>query len=140
VRCVVRPVVTMQYSRRGWYFQAGWCHSASDCPRTSTVTFAAYLARWAAAGFRHIVLGLPAPYPRQRRTVGHRRARHHVGLVQAAVTAFPREIHQARGAGPSRPTPKLIYFNEVDSGGHVAAGQEPALFATEVRAAFRTLR
>ena len=36
--------------------------------------------------------------------------------------------------------PGLAYFNEVDSGGHFAAWEEPDLFATEVRAAFRPLR
>ena len=35
---------------------------------------------------------------------------------------------------------KLIYFNEVDRGCHFDAWQEPAMFATEVRAAFRSLR
>ena len=35
---------------------------------------------------------------------------------------------------------KLIYFNEVDKGGHFAAWEQPQLFASEVRAAFRSLR
>jgi pimeloyl-ACP methyl ester carboxylesterase len=34
----------------------------------------------------------------------------------------------------------LIYFNEVDKGGHFAAWEQPELFASEVRAAFRSLR
>jgi len=34
----------------------------------------------------------------------------------------------------------LIYSNEVDKGGHVAAWEEPELFASEMRAAFRSLR
>jgi hypothetical protein len=36
--------------------------------------------------------------------------------------------------------PSLIYFNELDRGNHFAAWQEPALFAGELRAAFRSLR
>ena len=36
--------------------------------------------------------------------------------------------------------PNVIYFNEVDKGGHFAAWEEPELFATEIRAAFRSLR
>ena len=36
--------------------------------------------------------------------------------------------------------PNLTYFNEVDSGGHFAAWEEPELFAEEVRAGFRKLR
>ena len=34
----------------------------------------------------------------------------------------------------------LAYVNEVDRGGHFAAWEEPELFATEMRAAFRSLR
>jgi hypothetical protein len=36
--------------------------------------------------------------------------------------------------------PNLIYCNEVGKGNHFAAWQEPNLFTTEVRAAFRPLR
>jgi pimeloyl-ACP methyl ester carboxylesterase len=39
-----------------------------------------------------------------------------------------------------RPYHKLIYFNEVDRGGHFAAWEQPQLFAAELRAAFRSLR
>jgi hypothetical protein len=34
----------------------------------------------------------------------------------------------------------LIYFNEVDKGGHFAGWEQPELLAAEVRAAFRSLR
>ena len=34
----------------------------------------------------------------------------------------------------------LVYFNEVDKGGHFAAWEEPELFSEEMRAAFRPLR
>jgi len=34
----------------------------------------------------------------------------------------------------------VAYFNEVERGGHFAAWEEPDLFASEVRAAFRSLR
>ena len=36
--------------------------------------------------------------------------------------------------------PNVVYFNEVDKGGHFAAWEEPQLFSEEVRAAFRSLR
>jgi pimeloyl-ACP methyl ester carboxylesterase len=36
--------------------------------------------------------------------------------------------------------PNLIYFHEVDKGGHFAAWEQPGLFSEEVRAAFRSLR
>jgi pimeloyl-ACP methyl ester carboxylesterase len=35
---------------------------------------------------------------------------------------------------------KVNYFNEVDKGGHFAAWESPELFATEICAAFRSLR
>ena len=59
--------------------------------------------------------------------------------IPAAVTVFPHEIYQAPRSWAERAYPQLIYFNEVDRGGHFAAWQEPALFAAEVRAAFRSL-
>jgi pimeloyl-ACP methyl ester carboxylesterase len=36
--------------------------------------------------------------------------------------------------------PNLIYFNEVDKGGHFAAWEQPKLCTEEVRAAFRSVR
>jgi hypothetical protein len=36
--------------------------------------------------------------------------------------------------------PTLGYFHEATRGGHFAAWEEPELFATEIRAAFRPLR
>ena len=33
-----------------------------------------------------------------------------------------------------------IFFNEVDGGGHFAAWEQPELFSTGIRAAFRSLR
>ncbi|CAN7736089.1 epoxide hydrolase family protein [Paraburkholderia sp. 22099] len=60
--------------------------------------------------------------------------------MPAAVTIFPGEIYQAPRSWTERAYHNLIYFNEVNKGGHFAAWEEPQLFATEVRAAFRTLR
>jgi pimeloyl-ACP methyl ester carboxylesterase len=34
----------------------------------------------------------------------------------------------------------VIYFHEVDKGGHFAAWEQPELFSAELRAAFRALR
>jgi hypothetical protein len=34
----------------------------------------------------------------------------------------------------------LIYFNEVERGGHFAAWEEPELFTDEIRAAFKSVR
>jgi pimeloyl-ACP methyl ester carboxylesterase len=60
--------------------------------------------------------------------------------VPAAVSVFPRELYQAPRSWAEQAYPNLIYFNEVDRGNHFAAWQEPELFTTEVRAAFRSLR
>jgi pimeloyl-ACP methyl ester carboxylesterase len=60
--------------------------------------------------------------------------------VPAAVSVFPNELYQAPRTWTERAYPKLIYFNELDKGNHFAAWQEPELFTTEVRAAFRSLR
>ena len=60
--------------------------------------------------------------------------------VPAAVSVFPKELYQAPRSWAEQAYPNLIYFNEVDEGNHFAAWQEPDLFTTEVRAAFRSLR
>jgi hypothetical protein len=60
--------------------------------------------------------------------------------VPAAVSVFPNEIYKAPRSWAERAYPKLVYFNELDRGGHFAAWQEPELFSAELRAAFRSLR
>jgi pimeloyl-ACP methyl ester carboxylesterase len=60
--------------------------------------------------------------------------------IPAAVTVFPGESYQAPRSWTERAYHKLIYFNETDKGGHFAAWEQPELFSTEVRAAFRSLR
>jgi pimeloyl-ACP methyl ester carboxylesterase len=60
--------------------------------------------------------------------------------IPVAVTVFPGEIYRAPKSWTERAYPHLIYFNEVDKGGHFAAWEQPELFATELRAAFRSLR
>ena len=57
-----------------------------------------------------------------------------------AFTTFPGEIFPAPRSWVELSYPTLTYFNEVDRGGHFAAWEEPELFATEIRAAFRPLR
>jgi pimeloyl-ACP methyl ester carboxylesterase len=60
--------------------------------------------------------------------------------VPAAVSVFPQELYQAPRSWTEQAYPNLIYFNEVDEGNHFAAWQEPNLFTTELREAFRPLR
>jgi pimeloyl-ACP methyl ester carboxylesterase len=60
--------------------------------------------------------------------------------IPVAMTVFPGEQYQAPRSWAEKAYPKLIYFNEVDKGGHFAAWEQPQLFSEEVRAAFRSLR
>ena len=60
--------------------------------------------------------------------------------VPAGFTTFPGEIWRTPRSWAEQSYPTLAYFNEVDRGGHFAAWEEPELFATEIRAAFRPLR
>ncbi len=60
--------------------------------------------------------------------------------VPVGFTTFPGEIWRTPRSWVEQAYPTLTYFNEVDKGGHFAAWEEPELFATEIRAAFRTLR
>jgi pimeloyl-ACP methyl ester carboxylesterase len=60
--------------------------------------------------------------------------------IPVAVTVFPGEQYQAPRSWAERAYPNLIYFNEVDRGGHFAAWEQPQLFTKEIRAAFRSLR
>ncbi len=60
--------------------------------------------------------------------------------VPVGFTAFPGEIWAAPRSWVETVYPGLAYFNAADRGGHFAAWEEPALFAAELRAAFRPLR
>jgi pimeloyl-ACP methyl ester carboxylesterase len=60
--------------------------------------------------------------------------------VPVGFTTFPGEIWAAPRSWVEAVYPGVAYFNEVDSGGHFAAWEEPELFSREVRAAFSSLR
>jgi pimeloyl-ACP methyl ester carboxylesterase len=60
--------------------------------------------------------------------------------LPVGFTTFPGEIFRAPRSWVEKAYPHVTYFNEVDRGGHFAAWEEPELFASEVRAAFRSLR
>jgi pimeloyl-ACP methyl ester carboxylesterase len=69
--------------------------------------------------------------------VGH--ARPEVKLP-VGFTTFPGEIWRTPRSWVEKSYPSLTYFNEADRGGHFAAWEEPELFTTEIRAAFKPLR
>jgi pimeloyl-ACP methyl ester carboxylesterase len=60
--------------------------------------------------------------------------------IPAAFTTFPGEIWRTPRSWVEQSYSNVVYFNEVDRGGHFAAWEEPELFATELRGAFRALR
>jgi pimeloyl-ACP methyl ester carboxylesterase len=60
--------------------------------------------------------------------------------IPAAVTIFPGEVYRPPRSWIARAYRNLIYYNRADKGGHFAAWEQPDLFSTEVRAAFRPLR
>jgi pimeloyl-ACP methyl ester carboxylesterase len=60
--------------------------------------------------------------------------------LPVGFTTFPGEIWRTPRSWVEASYPNVSYFNEVDKGGHFAAWEEPELFSSEVRAAFRSVR
>jgi len=60
--------------------------------------------------------------------------------LPVAFTTFPGEIWRTPRSWVEQSYSNVVYFNEADKGGHFAAWEEPELFASELRAAFRSLR
>ena len=54
-------------------------------------------------------------------------------VVQSALSQRPRRLGRPK-------FPQVIYWNEVDKGGHFAAWEQPVPFTAKVRAASRSLR
>ena len=60
--------------------------------------------------------------------------------VPVATTVFGEDAFRPPKSWAERAFPKLIYYNQTTKGGHFAAWEQPELFASELRAAFRSLR
>jgi pimeloyl-ACP methyl ester carboxylesterase len=60
--------------------------------------------------------------------------------LPVGFTTFPGEIWQSPRSWVEAGYPNVTYFHKAERGGHFAAWEEPELFATEVRAAFKPLR
>ena len=60
--------------------------------------------------------------------------------LPVAITVFPEDVYRPPETWARRAYRNLIYFHEVDKGGHFAAWEQPELFAAELRAAFKSLR
>ena len=60
--------------------------------------------------------------------------------LPVGFNTFPGELWRTPRSWVEKSYPNVIYFNEVDKGGHFAAWEEPDIFNEEVRAAFSPLR
>ncbi len=60
--------------------------------------------------------------------------------IPFGFTSFPGEIWRTPRSWVEASYPNVVYFNEVDKGGHFAAWEEPQVFSEEMRAAFRSVR
>jgi pimeloyl-ACP methyl ester carboxylesterase len=60
--------------------------------------------------------------------------------IPFGFTTFPGEIWRTPRSWVEASYPNVIYFHEVDRGGHFATWEEPELFSAEIRAAFGSLR
>ena len=60
--------------------------------------------------------------------------------VPVGCSIFPKEIFRASRRWAARRFSKLVHWGELDRGGHFAAFEQPELFVSEVRAAFKAVR
>jgi pimeloyl-ACP methyl ester carboxylesterase len=60
--------------------------------------------------------------------------------IPVAFTTFPGEIWRTPRIWVEKSYSNVVYFNEVDKGGHFAAWEEPQLFSEELRGAFASVR
>ena len=60
-------------------------------------------------------------------------------VVPTACSIFPNEILRASRRWAERRYRDIRYWNELETGGHFAAFEQPALFVAEMRAAFKFL-
>jgi hypothetical protein len=60
--------------------------------------------------------------------------------MPVGFTAFPGEIFVAPRSWAELAYPSLVYYHRAEKGGHFAAWEEPELFSSELREAFRSVR
>ncbi|QIH32674.1 epoxide hydrolase family protein [Sphingobacterium sp. DR205] len=60
--------------------------------------------------------------------------------VPVAISVFPHEIYQAPESWSKAAYPSLYYYHKAPKGGHFAAWEQPEIFVSEMRNAFKTLR
>nr|WP_272210250.1 hypothetical protein [Marinicella sp. W31]MDC2876117.1 hypothetical protein [Marinicella sp. W31] len=60
--------------------------------------------------------------------------------LPVAVSVFPGELYRPLKVWGERAYSDLVYWNEVNRGGHFAAFEQPEIFVTELRRALQALR
>jgi pimeloyl-ACP methyl ester carboxylesterase len=61
-------------------------------------------------------------------------------MLPTGCSIFPREIVPTPRSWAEKRYRNIVYWNELDRGGHFAAFEQPALFVEELRACFRRMR
>ncbi|QYJ05943.1 epoxide hydrolase family protein [Qipengyuania flava] len=59
--------------------------------------------------------------------------------IPSGASAFPKEILPAPREWAERTLTNLVYWNDLDKGGHFAAWEQPELFVAELRACFAAI-
>ena len=60
--------------------------------------------------------------------------------VPTGCSIFPKEIMRSSRRWAEKRYPNIVYWNELDKGGHFAAFEQPEIFTNELRACFRKVR
>jgi pimeloyl-ACP methyl ester carboxylesterase len=60
--------------------------------------------------------------------------------VPTGCTIFPKEIVATPRHWAEKRYPNIVYWNEVDKGGHFAAFEQPEVFVAELRRCFDLIR
>jgi hypothetical protein len=60
--------------------------------------------------------------------------------IPVGCSIFPKEIFRSSRRWAEKRFRQLVYWNELDRGGHFAAFERPETFVNEVRACFRHMR
>ena len=60
--------------------------------------------------------------------------------VPTGCSMFPKGIFRSSRRWAEKRFQQLVYWNELERGGHFAAFEQPTIFVNEVRACFRHMR
>ncbi len=60
--------------------------------------------------------------------------------IKVGCSIFPKEIFRSSRRWAEKRFEKIVYWNDLDKGGHFAAFEQPATFINEVRSCFRHMR